>query len=178
MAKRLAFMTYGELLAPFGDELVQPFVDRVPAVYDAASATPGFIDRSHRNLGDYSHSWGEIVSPRCWGGVASRTTAATLSIWEDLESVTAFAYHGHHGEAMKHRNDWFTHPGLPEHVGWWIDENEPVTFELAAARMDHLFDNGSSPFAFSLRQPFSADGQPVKINPERVREKAAAATVS
>src|ERR1700734_1797296 len=100
---KLAFMTYGWLIAPFGDPSVQGFTDRVPTVYQSADNTPGFVGRSIRDMESYSHSWGEVVTPKCWGGEHSPKAAATLSIWDVLESVSAFAFHGSHGEAMKLR---------------------------------------------------------------------------
>lgn len=172
MPKRLAFMTFGTLVEEFGHPTVQGFVDRISAVYGSADSTPGFVGRSERNLADYSHSWGEIVAPQCWGGETSLKTAATLSIWDDVESVTAFAYHGHHGEAMKKRNDWFEHPGLPEHVGWWVDGNEEVNWQAAADRMDHLHEHGPTAHAFNLKRPFGPDGEPHKIDTAAVRAKA------
>jgi len=175
MAHKLAFMTFGHLLEEFGHPKVQGFVDRVPAVYDAADATPGFVDRSKRSLEDYSHSWGSIVTPKCWGGETSLKTASTLSIWDDIESVAAFAYHGAHGDAMKKRNDWFEHPGLPEHVAWWVEDVDSVNWQTAADRMDHLHDYGSTAHAFSLRSPFDALGRPYKIDTGLVRTKAATA---
>lgn len=171
MAKKLAFMTFGHLVEEFGHPAVQSFVDRVPGVYDAAEQTPGFVDRSKRNMEDYSHSWGEIVTPKCWGGETSLRTAATLSLWDDIESVAAFAYHGPHGDAMKRRNEWFIHNGLPEHVAWWIDEEEEIHWQMAADRMDHLHDHGSTSKAFNLRKPFDADGEPYKLDAPLVREK-------
>ena len=165
-------MTYGQLVQPFGHPEVQGFVDRVPAVYGAADGMSGFISRSERSIEDYSHSWGEIVGPKCWGP-ADSSTAATLSLWSDIESVAAFAYHGHHGEAMKKRNEWFIHNGLPEHVGWWVLEGEHVDWQMAADRRDHLYDHGSTPHAFSLRAPFDPAGNPYKLDTAKVREKAA-----
>jgi hypothetical protein len=169
--KKLAFMTYGTLLEEFGHPTVQGFIDRVSGVYDAADATPGFVDRSERNLETLGHSWGEIVTPKCWGGVTTRKTASTLSLWDDIESVAAFSYHGKHGEAMKLRNDWFEHPGLPEHVGWWVDEDETVNWQTAADRMDHLHEHGPTAHAFTLRAPFGADGNPCRIDTTLVRSK-------
>jgi len=166
-------MTYGELVADFGRPEVQDFVDRVPLVYAAADKTPGFVQRSRRDLGDYSHSWGKIVAPKCWGE-ASLSTAATLSVWESVEAVTAFAYHGAHGDAMRHRNEWFIHNGLPEHVAWWLGEEESPTFEQAAERMDALYERGPTPWAFSLRKPFDARGAEYRIDAAQVKQIAAA----
>ncbi len=173
MAKKLAFMTYGKLVEEFGHPTVQGFVDRVPGVYDAADATPGFVDRSKRSLEDYGHSWGKIVTPRCWGGETNLRSASTLSLWDDVESVAAFAYHGKHGEAMKLRNEWFEHPGLPEHVAWWVGDVEEVDWQAAADRMDHLHEHGSTAHAFTIRSPFDANGNPYKLDTSIVREKVA-----
>lgn len=166
-------MTYGQLLEEFGHPTVQGFVDRVPGVFKSADSTPGFVGRSERNLENSSQCWGDVVTPKCWGGVTTLKSAATLSLWDDLEAVTAFAYHGAHGEAMKLRNDWFEHPGLPEHVAWWIDEGEPVDWQMAADRMDHLHTHGSTAHAFSLRVPFNPAGEPSRVDAARVRQKAA-----
>ncbi|MBS1722025.1 MAG: DUF3291 domain-containing protein [Armatimonadetes bacterium] len=171
MAKKLAFMTYGHLKADFGHPDVQGFVDRVPSVYGAADAMEGFIGRSERSLENFQHSWGEIVTPKCWGGETTLRSAATLSLWDDIESVAAFAYHGAHGDAMKLRTEWFIHNGLPEHVGWWVEEGDPVNWQMAADRMDHLHDHGSTAHAFNLRSPFDGDGEPYRINTDVVRAK-------
>lgn len=166
-------MTYGRLRKEFGHPTVQGFVDRIPRVYDSADSTPGFVDRSKRSLEDYSHSWGEIVTPKCWGGTTSLKSAATLSLWDDLESVVAFAYHGAHGEALKLRNAWFEHPKLPEHVAWWTEDGGSIDWQIATDMMDHLHAHGSTPHAFSIRAPFDPNGQPYKIDGGKVREKAA-----
>lgn len=174
MAMRLAFFTFGHLKAPFGHPDVQGFIDRVPGVYGAADDM-GLIDRSRRSLEDYSHSWGKIVTPKCWGEPDLPRTAATLSLWEDIESVAAFAYHGLHGEAMTKRTEWFVHRGLPEQTGWWIEEGDIPDWQTAADRMDHLHDHGSSPHAFNLKKPFDAEGNAYRLDTERIRQKAAVA---
>ena len=38
---------------------------------------------------------------------------ATLSLWDDLESVYAFPYNGRHAEALSKREDWFRKPEWP-----------------------------------------------------------------
>lgn len=171
MAKRLAFMTYGRLVETFGHPDVQGFWDRVPHVFGAADNSPGFLCRADRERGTQNSSWGEVVTPKCWGGENTPTTVATLSVWEDIESVAAFAYHGHHGEAMTKRKEWFVHEGLPEHVAWWTDA-DTVRWSEAADRMDQLFEQGSSAQAFSIRDPFDEHGCPYKLDATAVRVKA------
>src|SRR5215467_9547580 len=108
MSDKLAFFTYGVMHEPLGHARVQGFLDRVPGVYAAADASAGFHSRSIRDLVTWKHSWGELVAPQCYPKVDSFDhVAMTLSLWNDLESVAAFAYKGPHGEALAYRKDWF-----------------------------------------------------------------------
>jgi hypothetical protein len=108
VSHQLAFLTVGILHEPIGHARVQGFLDRVANVYGAANGTEGFRARSIRDLATWKHSWGEVVPPDCYPQLADQNRyAMTLSLWDDLESVAAFAYHGPHAEALTHRNDWF-----------------------------------------------------------------------
>lgn len=173
MAKKLAFMTIGILYEPFGHPRSQGFVDRVPAVFAAADASAGFVARSLRDLETYGRSWGELQTPEAYGSIEDvLRLPSTLSIWEDLESVAAFAYHGAHGEAMAKRRDWFEANDRPEYAAWWIDQNaDRLDPEDAKARLDHLWKNGPTPYAFDFKKAFDPDGNPYKLDQARVRER-------
>ncbi|MFJ4217156.1 DUF3291 domain-containing protein [Streptomyces hydrogenans] len=43
------------------------------------------------------------------------------------------------------------------------------TWADACARLEHLHDHGPSPFAFSFRRPFDADGAPTRLGPAERR---------
>ena len=48
---------------------------------------------------------------------------ATLSAWTDIESAVGFSFHRAHGDAMKHRKDWFQQDHScrrPSCGGWTI----------------------------------------------------------
>lgn len=171
MAKKLAFLTFGVLHEPVGHERVQGFMDRAPGVYAVADASSGFQGRSIRNYETWKHSWGEIVVPRCYPQLDHANYAMTLSLWDDLESVAAFAYKGAHAEALEHRKDWFKPLGLPNHVAWWVEADQ-VGWQEAAERMDHLHEHGSTAWAFNFRNPFDADGNACRMDAARVLEKA------
>src|SRR6187455_1064425 len=101
MTDRIAFFTLGVLKEPVGHPEVQGFVDRVEKVYAAAEGSPGFFERSVRNVQTWEHSWGPVIAPRCVPkDLPISQFAMALSLWRDLESVAAFAYRGMHGEAM------------------------------------------------------------------------------
>lgn len=169
---KLAFLTIGVLHEPFGHPVVQGFVDRVPAVFDSAESSSGFIDRSRRDWETGTDSWGEAVPPDYIGRDEERMkVAATLSLWEDLESLAAFAYRGAHGEAMKRRKEWFTEL-RPNHCAWWVGDEHVPNWEEAYARYQRLATEGASSEAFDLRSPFDAAGSPTRVDPERVKERA------
>ena len=170
MAKKLAFMTIGVLHEPIGHPRVQGFVDRVPAVYKAADESAGFSARSVRDLQTLEHSWGPIRVPRCFAGKGELDrVASTLSIWNDLESVAAYAYHGAHGEAMAKRREWFGTHTCPTYVAWWIEEGHAIDWNETCERLDHLHEHGSTAFAFNFASPFAADGRPDALNQAAIR---------
>jgi len=164
MTDRIAFFTYGVLNGPVGHPVVQGFVDRIASVYAAAEGSLGFFARSERNVQTWEHSWGPVIAPKCTPeGVSLNELAMALSLWRDMESVAAFAYRSAHGEALSHRTDWFRKGSWPVYVAWWVDENHTPNWTEAADRLDDLHVNGSTPGAFTLKQPFDANGAPARL---------------
>jgi hypothetical protein len=176
MAKKLAFLTFGVFHEPVGHARVQGFLDRAPGVYAAADASTGFQGRSIRDYETWKHSWGEIVVPRCYPQLEHTNYAMTLSLWDDLESVAAFAYKGAHAEALTHRTNWFQSLGLPSYVAWWVDTDR-VSWQDAADRMDHLHEHGPTAHAFNFRNAFDAKGNECRMDAARVLENAKANAV-
>lgn len=164
MFQKLSFLTVGILHEGVGKPRVQGFVDRVATVYAAADASVGFQARSIRDVGTWKHSWGEVVLPKCYPKCDSDQLAITLSLWDDLESVAAFAHHGAHGEALTNRKDWFQSLGLPTYVAWWVPADHEVDWEEGAARLDHLHEHGSTAFAFNFAKPFDRQGDPCALD--------------
>lgn len=168
---KLAFTTFGVLHESWSHPQSKGFVDRVPETYASAERCDGFVDRSRRNLDNWSHSWGEVVCPRFLDPVLNEQIAMSLSVWEDVESVFAFSYADFHAEGMKQRKEWFRDPEYPNYAAWWIEDGEWPTFEVASARLEELHYNGSRPSSFNFKQPFGPDGEPYTLDQARVREK-------
>jgi hypothetical protein len=175
MGAKLAFMTVGILRAPVRDAQVKGFVDRIEGVYDAADSSDGFHARSIRDVGTWLHSWGPVTLPSCFPPPPDESQIAmTLSLWSDLESVAAFAYHGPHGEALGKRRDWFEKSDLPVYVAWWVPAEHQIDWDEGKARLDHLHANGPTAFAFSFAKPFDRDGNPCTLDGKSVKAKVAA----
>jgi hypothetical protein len=151
-----------------GESIVQGFVDRIGDVYAAAEGSAGFFERSVRNLQTSEHSWGPVIVPKCAPNELPLTQfAMTLSLWQDLESVAAFAYRGLHREALSKREEWFRSGPWPPYVAWWVEDGHKPNWKEAIDRIDHLHDHGATSHAFSFRQPFDAAGAPAPLKAPR-----------
>jgi hypothetical protein len=174
MPSKLAFMTVGILREPVGQAQVQGFIDRIPNVYQAVDTSDGFHARSIRDVGTWLHSWGEVELPACFPTPPSKEQIAmTLSLWQDLESVAAFTYHGPHAEALTKRREWFEKYNLPVYVAWWVPADHPIDWKEGNARLEHLHVNGPTAVSFDFARPFDSDGNASRLDREVVKAKAA-----
>ncbi|HEY3082084.1 MAG TPA: DUF3291 domain-containing protein [Chloroflexota bacterium] len=151
---RLAFYTFGILRAPVDDPQVQEFVDRAQGVFDAAASLPGFITMG----GDQ----GSDGRPRFYDPAVHPFAPHTLSVWTDLASVYPFVYRGLHGEALRLRREWFVKAEWPTYAAWWIGDDEEPAWEDAFRRLEHLHDHGPTPYAFTFKVLFDAEGTPAQ----------------
>ena len=184
MAK-LAFYTFGLLEEAHAHPHSKGFVDRVPFVFESAEQSEGFVDRAgSRYLESRDSRWGDPqASPRFTAQQSearqdnpskvssSNQEAATLSLWDDLESVYAFAYYGRHAEALKQRQDWFSKPEWPNYVAWWVEDGQTPTREDASERLERLHDECSRPYAFDFKTPFDSAEQPWRMDRSKIQEK-------
>lgn len=161
---RIAFYTFGILREPYGHPQVQGFFDRIDSVFEQAKNSEGFIA-----LDD--GTWGDYVSPRFFIKEKHAGAPATLSLWTDIESVCAFAYRHGHGEALKLREEWAVKPEWPTYVAWWVEDDHIPTREEASRRLEHLHDNGPTPFAFSFKKSFNAQGNSKDLDKELLNER-------
>lgn len=162
----VAFLTIGLLQEPIGHPRIEGFIDRTPAVLAGAEHSAGYIMR----MPDPQPN--EWIPPVIFQTqYASQRLSITLSLWHDLESIAAFAYHGLHAEALSKRREWFSAPLGPAYVAWWVADDHIPTWHEAAARYDRLQQAGATPEAFDFKKAFTSDGQPVKLDPEIVKRK-------
>ncbi len=171
---RVAFYTFGILHESGDHPRTEPFVDRIPSVFAGAENSKGFVDRSkgRQNPEDGLH-WGDPQAhPRFFVEDQHPDAPATISLWDDLESVYAFAYSGRHAEVLGKRKEWFVNPEWPTYVAWWVEDDHIPTRQDASQRLEHLHDHGSTPHAFDFKTPFDAAGQPWRMDREKIRERA------
>jgi hypothetical protein len=171
---RLAFTTIGVLYELRSHPRSKGFADRSPHIMKLAEACEGFIARSVLDYETERNSWGEVMRPSFVPPEREANIAQTLSLWEDLESVYAFAYHaGRHAEALRMRAEWFHAPDHPNYAAWWVADEHRPDFAEGARALEALHANGPTPAAFNFKQPFDAEGRGARLDPALVKAKAA-----
>lgn len=79
---------------------------------------------------------------------------STMAVWRSLEDLKAFTYNGRtHPPGMRRLGQEIDRSDGPGFVMWWAPRAERFTLEDGFQRLQHLRQNGSSDYAFSLDQP-------------------------
>jgi hypothetical protein len=117
-------------------------IDRINALADAC---PGFVWR-------FQSDEGNATAYRPFG----ERTLVNLSVWRDVESLSAYVYQSAHAQVMRRRREWFDHMQEAFTVLWWVPQGRRPGLEEAGDRLAMLRKDGAGPSAFSFRQPFPA----------------------
>lgn len=165
---RLALYTFGVFRQPADDPVNQGFHDRNDPILELVDRSPGLIARSGYEDEPGPESWGTQVFPRFYVERGDEWSPSTLSLWVDMESAMAFAYHGLHAEAMRHAREWFDPPEWPPYAAWWVPDGATPDWADAVKRHEHLHDNGPSAYCFTFKQAFGPDGSPARIDAQCV----------
>jgi hypothetical protein len=168
---KLAIYNFGLFVAPYGSPEIEGFRLREPANFLAAETAEGFIGRSGYDGEIGPESWGQQVFPRFIKGSGFETAPSSLSMWADLESLTAFSYSGVHADALKHGRKWQVERRWPALVLWWTDSRP--NWSDGVERFERLHDHGTGPDSFNFKDPYGPDGERISIDRARVRELAA-----
>ncbi len=172
-SKHLAMYNFGIHVAAYESPEVEGFRLREAANFEAAARAHGFIGRSGYAGELGTVCWGEQVFPRFIKGSGFQTAPSSLSLWADIESLMAFTYSGVHADALKYGRNWNIRQGWPPLVLWWVEAGAIPQWHDGVERLEHLHDHGASSIAFSFKQPYGPDGQPVEIDRSRIKEIAA-----
>lgn len=167
----LAFTTCAIFLQRPGRAEVQGFFDRAPATIAAASRFAGYVAGStqftmhprgpHDAAGDALPGF---YRPELHAGIA-----CTLSLWRSVESVFAYSYSNAHAEALAHRKEWFAKGDWPGYAAWWASDDAVPTFADGAVRLNHLYSQGPTPFAFDFKTIYDASGARAAVDRGQVK---------
>ncbi|MFN3609160.1 MAG: DUF3291 domain-containing protein [Hyphomonas sp.] len=99
--------------------------------------------RSYNDAFPYSADWG---APEI----------STMAGWRSLEDLKSFTYNGRtHPPGMRRLGKEMDRTDGAGFVMWWAPRGEQFTLEEGFQRLQHLRQNGSSDYAFSLTDPAS-----------------------
>lgn len=153
-AHELAQVNIARLKAPLDSPRLKDFVAALDPVNADADAADGFVWRLQGDGGDATDV---AVFGDDW-------LIINMSVWRDTNALTAFMYQGRHREMLARRREWFERIEEAMVALWWVPAGHRPTVAEAEARLLHLRANGPTPYAFTLRTSFPAQGaEPVPL---------------
>ena len=145
----LAQLNVADPVAPMDSAELAGFVAGLERINALAEASDGFVWRLQDEDGD-------ATSFRPFGP----DTLVNLSVWRDLDALTAFVFRSDHAGFMRRRSEWFRRPAAPSTVLWWVPSDHRPDLEEAGARLERLRRDGAGPTAFTLAAPFPTPSSP------------------
>jgi hypothetical protein len=142
----LAQLNVARPVAPIDSEELADFVANLPAINALAEGSPGFVWRLVDDNGN------DATSLRPFGD----DTIVNLSVWESVETLSAYVYRTRHLDLLRRRREWFQPADGAHLVLWWIPSGHRPDLDEAIVRLELLRANGPGPEAFTLRSPHPA----------------------
>ena len=89
-----------------------------------------------------------------WDAGESAGMIINMSVWTDVEHLTAFVLGDLHRAILRRRREFFQKMAEAYLACWWVPEgHRPSTME-AEERVRYMRAHGPTPFAFTLRHHF------------------------
>ena len=144
---QLAQLNIARLIFPLDAPQTADFTNNLDRINALAEAQDGFV---WRLVGD----GGNATDIRIMN---DPMMIVNLSVWRDIESLSAFAYRSGHREILRRRREWFATMDRFL-VLWWLPEGQIPSVTEAMERLDYLALHGPSVQAFTFKSPFTAPG--------------------
>ena len=132
------------------DPVMAEFVDQLDNINALAEQSMGFIWRL--KSGD-----GNATSYNPYG---DERIIINFSVWQTAEDLKDFVFKSAHSVVMRDRKKWFETFGQAYYVVWNIPAGYIPSLEEAIDRLACLQQNGSTDYAFDLKNIFN----PVPVN--------------
>lgn len=136
------------------DPVMAKFVGQLDEVNALAEGSPGFVWR----LKDESNN-ATSLNP-----YHDNQIIINISVWESLEALQKFVYHGRHAEVLRGRKDWFVNFGQPFTTLWYIPAGHTPTVEEATNRLKSLQEHGPTAYAFDFKNRFPKPTHKITVN--------------
>jgi hypothetical protein len=142
----LAQLNIGVINGAMDSPVMAEFAANLERINALADSSPGFIWRLQTEDGDAT-----ALRP-----FENDRTLVNMSVWRDIESLSAYVYKSGHVEIMRRRREWFERMDQAFLVLWWIPRGHRPTVSEAIERLELLRAKGPTAAAFTFRQPFAA----------------------
>ncbi|MFE7648594.1 DUF3291 domain-containing protein [Streptomyces phaeoluteigriseus] len=147
-AFELAQVNLARLKFPLDSPELKDFVDALDPVNADAEAADGYVWRLQSEEGN-------ATDVPVFG---DRRLIVNLTTWRDANALTAYMYQGRHREMLARRREWFDRVQEAMTALWWVPAGHRPTVAEAESRLLHLRAHGPTPYAFTLRTSFPAQG--------------------
>ena len=127
------------------DPIMSDFVEQLDNINTLAEQSKGFIWRL--KSGD-----GNATSYNPYG---DERIIINFSVWQTADDLKDFVFKSAHAGVMKERKKWFENFGRAYYVVWNIPAGYIPSLEQAIDRLACLQQNGSTDYAFDLKNIFN-----------------------
>ena len=149
MSWQLAQVNIGRLQAALDAPQLRPFMEALDRVNAAADHSPGFIWRLQTEDGNAT-----AVQAFTWDAGDSVGVIINMSVWTDVEHLTAFVLCDAHRAILRRRREFFERMPEAYLACWWVAAGHMPTTDEAEERIRHLRAHGPTPYAFTLRHHY------------------------
>ena len=159
---QIAQLNVARAVAPLDHPRMADFMALLDEINQLAERSPGFVWRYLTDSRDPGQR--ELADPR---------VLFNMSVWESVEALHGYAYKTRHGKVFAARKKWFAEwkehspsvqelgAGAPFLALWWVPAGHVPSPAEGIERLRLLATHGPGPQAFTFKQRFTPEGQPV-----------------
>jgi len=141
---QLAQINIGTMVAPKGDAMVADFYAGLDAINAIADASPGFVWRLQDDAGNAT----DIQA------TPDPKLLINISVWTDLQSLSAFVFKSDHAGFLRRRRLWFVPFTGASQALWWVPAGHQPDAMEGFGRLWLLDRYGPSAHAFGFKTAF------------------------
>jgi hypothetical protein len=144
----LAQLNIGVIKGPMDSPVMAEFAANLERINAMAESAAGFVWRLQTDDGDAT-----AIRP-----FENDNMLINMSVWQDIESLSAYVYKSGHVEIMRRRREWFERMEQAFLVLWWMPKGHRPSVSEAIEKLELLRAKGPTPDAFTFREPFPSPG--------------------
>jgi heme-degrading monooxygenase HmoA len=158
----LAQVNVAYAVADEDDPAMAEFIAQLDEINQLADRSPGFVWRYISDTRDPAQR--EFADSR---------VLFNMTVWQSVDALHAFTYRTQHAKVFAARRKWFDDwktrvaslpelgEGVPFLALWWIPEGVVPTVAEGIERLRLLGAKGPHPQAFTFKQMFDPQGEPI-----------------